>query len=368
VTGERGEGSLTRHGLEEYVSDCVIVLDQRVTDQVATRRLRIAKYRGSAHGSNEYPFMIDTDGISILPITSIDLNYPVSSDVVSSGITKVDTMLGGGGYYRGCTMLVSGTAGTGKTSIAAHFVDAACRRGEHCVYFAFEESPDQIMRNMRSIGLDLRAWADAGLLHFAAFRPASLGLEVHLTTMMKLLDKNKPSIVIVDPVSSFAAAGTELDAGGMVMRLIDLMKSRQITALLTSLTSANHAAEQSEAGISSLIDTWIMVRNIERAGERTRTLSIVKSRGRKHSNQARELLLTDQGVRLIDVFIGPDGILTGSARMTQEATDRAAAKALETDIARKTAAMLRKRKSVEARISEMQDDLAAEAEEVTIAI
>jgi circadian clock protein KaiC len=368
VTGERGDGTLTRHGLEEYVSDCVIVLDQRVTEQVATRRLRIAKYRGSAHGSNEYPFLIDSDGIIVLPITAIDLNYPVSSEVVSTGIAKLDNMLGGKGYYRGGSLMVSGTAGAGKSSIAGHFADAACRRGEHCIYFAFEESPDQIMRNMCSIGLDLEQWVKAGFLHFTAFRPASFGLEVHLSTMLRLIDKIEPKVVVIDPVSSFANSASELDANGMVMRLIDLMKSRRITALLTSLTSGGHAAEQTEIGISSLIDTWILLRNIEQAGERTRTLSIVKSRGLKHSNQARELLLTGQGAKLVEVFIGPDGILTGSARIAQEASDRATATALENDIARKTAGMLRKRKTVETRIAEMQADLAAETEDVSAAI
>ncbi len=368
VTGERGEGTLTRHGLEEYVSDCVIVLDQPVTEHVATRRLRIAKYRGSAHGTNEYPFLIDVDGISVLPITSIDLNYPVTTEVVSSGIPRLDLMLGGSGYYRGGSLMVSGTAGAGKTSIAAHFADASCRRGEHCIYFALEESPDQIIRNMRSIGLDLGAWVKAGLLHFSAFRPASCGLEAHLATMVKLMDKIKPRIIVIDPVSSFTTAGSVLDANDMLMRLIDLMKSREITAMLVSLTNAGHAIEQTEVGISSLVDTWVMLRNVEHAGERTRTLSIVKSRGKKNSNQARELLLTEQGIKLVDVFVGPHGILTGSARVAQEAADRATAAALETEMARKAASILRKRRTMETRIAEMQEDLAAETEEVDMAI
>jgi circadian clock protein KaiC len=369
VTGERGDRTLTRHGLEEYVSDCVISLDQRVTDQIATRRLRIVKYRGSAHGTNEYPFLIDEQGVTVLPITAIDLNYPASRDVVSTGIAKLDSMFAGKGYFRGGSLLVSGTAGTGKSSIAAHFADAAGRRGEHCIYFAFEESPDQIVRNMRSIGIDLGSWAEKGLLHFAAFRPSTFGLEVHLSTMLKRIDEIKPRVVIVDPVSSFIAAGTDIDARSMLMRMIDLLKKRQITALLTSLTSAEHPVEQSEVGIASLIDTWVMLRNLEQAGERSRTLSIVKSRGMKHSNQARELVLSDQGVDLAEVFIGPDGgILTGSARVAQEAADRAAATAQVDDVARKEAAMLRRRKAVEARIAEMQADLAAEAEEVGVAI
>lgn len=370
VTGERGNsGALTRNGLEEYVSDCVILLDMRVTEQIATRRLRIVKYRGSAHGTNEYPFLIDEQGFTVLPITAINLAYPVSRELVSTGIDKLDRMLGGTGYFRGSSLLVSGTAGTGKSSIAAHFVDAACRRGEQCIYFAFEESPDQVSRNMQSIGIDLGSWAEKDLLHFAAFRPTSFGLETHLSTMLKLVEQIKPTIVVVDPVSSFAAAGTEVDARAMLMRLIDLLRSLRTTALLTSLVSAGHAAEQSEVGISSLIDTWVMLRNLEQAGERTRTLSIVKSRGMSHSNQARELLLTDHGVKLVDIFVAPGGgILTGSARAAQEATDRAAVIALSQDIARKQAALQRRRNAVQARIAEMQAELAAEAEEVDMAI
>ncbi|HTI80080.1 MAG TPA: circadian clock protein KaiC [Acetobacteraceae bacterium] len=369
VTGERGSGTLTRNGLEEYVSDCVILLDMRVTEQVATRRLRVVKYRGTAHGTNEYPFLIDEQGITVLPITGINLSYPVSRELVSTGIDKLDRMLCGTGYYRGSSLLVSGTAGTGKTSIAAHFVDAACRRGEPCIYFAFEESPDQISRNMQSIGIDLASWAEKGLLHFAAFRPTSFGLETHLSTMLKLVEQIKPLIVVLDPVSSFMAAGTEIDARAMLMRLIDFLKLQRTTALMTTLTSAGHAAEQSEVGISSLIDTWVMLHNLEQAGERTRTLSIVKSRGMSHSNQARELLLTANGIKLVDVFVGPNGgILTGSARIAQEAADRATLVALNQDVARKQAALQRKRNAVLARIAEMQSELTVETEEVELAI
>ncbi len=369
VTGERNDVNLTRNGLEEYVSDCVILLDMRVTEQVATRRLRVVKYRGSAHGTNEYPFLIDEEGITVLPITAINLAYPVSNELVSTGNDKLDRMLGGGGYYRGTSLLVSGTAGTGKTSIASQFVDAACGRGEHCIYFAFEESPDQISRNMQSIGIDLASWAVKNLLHFAAFRPTSFGLETHLSRMLNLIDQIEPLIVVLDPVSSFATAGTEADARAMLMRVIDFLKSRRTTALLTSLTSAGHAAEQSEVGVSSLIDTWVTLHNLEQAGERTRTLSIVKSRGMHHSNQARELLLTDHGIELMDIFVGPDGgILTGSARIAQEATDRATITALHQDIARKQAALQRKRNAVQARIVELQAELAVETEEVELAI
>jgi circadian clock protein KaiC len=369
VTGERGDGVLTRNGLEEYVSDCVILLDNRLIDQVATRRLRIMKYRGSAHGSNEYPFLIDEHGFSVLPITTIGLHYTALRDIISTGIPKLDAMFGGNGYFRGGTLLVSGGAGTGKSSIAAHFVDAACQRGERCIYFAFEESPDQIVRNMRSIGIDLDPWRKAGALRFAAARPASLGLEVHLSSMLKLVDDLKPQVVVLDPVSSFAQAGGATDALAMLMRLVDLMKIRGITALFTSLTSTEQAAEQSEIGISSLIDTWLIVRNLEQAGERTRTLSVIKSRGMKHSNQARELILTDNRIDLADVFIGPDGkVLTGSARDAQEMVDRTATMTLQQIIAGKRAALARKQSVMDRRIAEMQAELAAETAELSVTV
>jgi circadian clock protein KaiC len=369
VTGERGGGALTRQGLEEYVSDCVILLDQRVTDQIATRRLRIVKYRGSAHGSNEYPFLLDQQGFSVLPITAIGLNYPVSREQISTGIPKLDAMLGGAGYFRGGSLLVSGTAGTGKTSIAAHFVDAACQRGERCVYFAFEESPDQLVRNMRSIGIDLGQWRAKDLLRLHASRPSSFGLEVHLGSMLRLIDQFQPQVVILDPASSFDLAGAHLDAKAMLMRMIDLLKSRQITALFTSLTAGGHAVEQSEVGISSLIDTWLMLRNLEQSGERSRTLSVIKSRGVKHSNQVRELLLSDKGVDLAEVFIGRDGqILTGSARSANMMADRAEAAALMQDVSRNKAALLRKRTAIEAKIAELQAELTAETAEIGLAI
>jgi len=369
VTAERGDGSLTRHGLEEYVSDCVILLDQKVTDEIATRRLRIVKYRGSAHGTNEYPFLIEEHGFTVLPITAIGLNYPVSRDVVSTGVAKLDAMLAGKGYFRGGTLLLSGTAGTGKTSIAASFIHAGCQRGERCIYFTFEESPDQLVRNMHSISINLERWIDKGVLRIAASRPTSNGLEVHLSAMLNLVDQFKPQIVVLDPVSSFEAAGTALDATAMLMRLVDLLKARQITAMFTSLASAGRPAEQGEAGISSLVDTWLVVRNLEQAGERTRALSIIKSRGMNHSNQARELLLTSKGVDMAEVFIGPNGgLVTGSARIAQEMADRAAATALKQDISRKQAAMARKGRLTEARIAEMRDELAAEAMEFKLKI
>jgi len=368
VTGERGDGTLTRQGLEEYVSDCVILLDQRVTDQIATRRLRIVKYRGSVHGTNEYPFLIDQHGFTVLPITNISLNYKVSTEIISTGIPKLDAMFVGGGYFRGGTLLLSGSSGTGKTSVSAHFADAACRRGERCIFFAFEESPDQILRNMRSIGLDLSRWVSAGLLRFAASRPTSAGLETHLSGMLQAIDDFKPHVVIIDPLSSFQSAGSELDVKAMLMRVIDLFKSRGITTMCTSLTRGGQA-EESVSGVSSLMDSWIVLRNVEQGGERTRALFIIKSRGKKHSNQARELLMTDKGIDLIDVFVGPEGtILTGSARVTQQQADKLAAVGLQHDVRRKKAHLLHRRKAIEAQIAQLQAELAAEVGEMGMEI
>jgi len=299
ITGERGEGTLTRHGLEEYISDCVILLDHRVTEQLATRRLRVVKYRGSLHGTNEYPFLIDERGIEVLPITSLGLDHAVSSERISSGIPALDDMLGGKGYYRGSSVLVSGKAGTGKSSLAAHFADAACRRGERCVYFAFEESQAQIVRNMRSIGLHLQPWVDQGLLLFEAARPTLYGLERHLVTMYKVIRDFQPSVVVVDPITNFLTTSAADEVKAMLMRLIDFFKIQRITPVFTSLTHGE-LLDQTEVGVSSLMDTWLLVRDVEISGERNRTLSVIKSRGTAHSNQVREMLLTDHGIELVD--------------------------------------------------------------------
>jgi circadian clock protein KaiC len=298
ITGERGEGTLTRHGLEEYVSDCVIILDHRITEQLSTRRLRIVKYRGSVHGTNEYPFLIDENGISVLPITLLGLRQEASDERISTGVARLDAMLGGEGVYRGTSVLVTGTAGTGKTSLAAHFADAACRRGERGLYFAFEESESQLVRNMRSIGLDLRPWLKKGLLRVHATRPTAFGLETHLVTLHKLVNEFEPSVVVVDPITTFGNAGTSLEAEAMLMRLVDFLKSRQITAFFTSLTHSGSLQEQSQVGISSLIDTWLLLRDSELGGERNHAVYILKSRGMAHSNQIREFLLTGHGVEL----------------------------------------------------------------------
>ena len=329
ITAERGDGTLTRHGLEEYVSDCVILLDHRVTEQLSTRRIRVVKYRGTTHGTNEYPFLIDDEGISVLPITSLGLQHEVSGERISTGVARLDEMLGGQGVYRGTSILISGTAGTGKTSLAAYFVDAACRRGERCLYFSFEESPTQLIRNMRSIGLDLAPWVKKGLLRFHSTRPSAYGLEMHLATLHKLVNEFQPRVVVIDPITTFLRAGSSSEAEGMLMRLIDFLKSQRITAVLTSLTHGGDALETTQSSVSSLIDTWLLVRDIESRGERNRGLYVLKSRGMAHSNQIREFLLTDHGIDLLDVERGPDGVLIGSMRSARQSERQGAPKGTE---------------------------------------
>jgi circadian clock protein KaiC len=311
ITAERGEGKLTRHGLEEYVSDCVIVLDHRVTDQLATRRLRIVKFRGTVHGTGEFPFLIDDAGFSVLPITSLDLDHPASDETVPTGVADLDAMLGLGGFYRGSTVMVSGTAGTGKSTLAAGFAAAACDRGECTLLLAFEESPSQIVRNMRSVGIDLTRHLDEGTLRINAGRPSQVGLESHLLRLNKLVDEFEPRNVVIDPITDFDGQGTTLDVKAMLMRMVDLLKRRNITALFTSITPGSGFEDPT---VSSLIDTWIQLRNVELRGERNRSLHVVKARGMSHSNQVRELLIDGSGMHLLDVALGPDGVLVGRDR------------------------------------------------------
>ncbi|HUQ73563.1 MAG TPA: circadian clock protein KaiC [Burkholderiales bacterium] len=357
ITGERGDGSLTRQGLEEYVSDCVILLEHRVRDQISTRSLRIVKYRGTSHSTNEYPFIIDEKGMSVLPVTSLGLNHEVSNERISSGVPRLDAMLGGKGYYRGSSILVSGTAGTGKTSLAAHFAAETCRRGERCLYLAFEESPAQLCRNMRSIGIDLEPYIKKGLLKMQASRPNAHGLEMHLVLMHKMVNEFAPSAVIIDPVSNFVSGGSVGDTQSMLLRLIDFLKSRQITAYFNHLTSGNAAWESTDVGVSSIIDTWLLVRDIELAGERNRGLYVLKSRGMQHSNQIREYVINANGVDLIDVYVGPEGVLTGSMRAAQEAREKAAAAQREHDEARKEREIQTRRAALQVEL----DQLAAES-------
>jgi circadian clock protein KaiC len=350
ITGERGNETLTRQGLEEYVSDCVIMLDHRVTEQNSTRRLRVVKYRGSIHGTNEYPFLINEDGFSILPITSLGLNHTVSNERISSGIPALDNMLEGKGFYRGSTVLISGTAGVGKTSIAAHFAVAACKRGERVLYFCFEESSAQLTRNMRSIGIDLEPWVQKGLLQFQATRPTFYGLEMHLAVTHKAVNDFKPKVVILDPINTFVVGDKEIEVKTMLMRIVDFLKMNQITALFTSLTAGGSALEHSDTSISSLIDTWLLLRDIELNGERNRGMYVLKSRGMANSNQIREFVLTNHGVELREVYIGASGVLTGSARIAQEALENAEVLTRKHDIERKKREIERKRKTLEAQI------------------
>lgn len=368
ITGEQGEKSLTRYGLEEYVADCVIFLNHTVDQQIATRRMRIVKYRGSAHGTNEYPFLIDEQGFSVMPISSIGLDHAASNERVSSGIARLDTMLGEKGYYRGSSILVTGSAGTGKSSMAAHFVDAACRRGERCLYFAFEESRHQIIRNMRSIGINLEQWVDKGLLEFRNSRPSLYGLEMHLVTMHKAIDGFKPAIVVVDPISNLVTAASELEVKSMLSRLIDFLKMKGITAFCTELTAVGSTLEHTEVDISSLMDAWLLLQVIEGSGERNRGLYILKSRGMEHSNQIREYHLTDNGAILQDVYVGSGGVLTGAGRVAQEAREKTEILERNQEIERKQRDIERKKLSIEAQIATLRSDFEAEKDEMERAI
>lgn len=367
ITGERGDGALTRHGLEEYVSDCVILLDNRVTDQVSTRRLRIVKYRGSAHGTNEYPFLIDKDGISVMPITSVGLNHPASNERVPTGISDLDQMMEGKGYYRGTSILVSGMAGAGKSSVAAHFANSVCQRGEKCIYFAFEESQNSIIRNMRSIGLDLQPWVDKGLLKFSAKRPSLFGLEMHLVAMNREIQEFQPAAVVVDPISALVRddlGGQDVQA--MLLRLIDLLKMQSITAVFTNLTHGSLEQAKTDVQVSSLMDTWLLLYHREANGEHNRQLYLLKSRGMSHSNQVREFLITKQGIKLREAYIGPDGVLTGSARLAQEAREKAETVHRQNEVERRGRDLARKRAKVQSEITALQASLASEEEELRL--
>jgi circadian clock protein KaiC len=365
ITGERGDNTITRHGLEEYVADCVILLDHRVTAQVSTRRLRVVKFRGSSHGSNEYPFLIGEDGIFLVPITSMGLDYKVSTERVSSGNSRLDTMFGGKGYYRGSSIYVTGTPGTGKTSIASAFADAACRRGEKCIYFAFEESKDQIFRNMRSIGIDLSRWDRKGLLHIHATRPTFTGLEAHLLMMHRLAHEIRPKIIVIDPISNLIEVGEQMEVKSMLSRLIDYYKSNKITTLFTSLITKGVNDDTSEVGISSLMDTWIQVKDFESNGEHNRGLLVLKSRGMSHSNQIREFLLTDKGIRLLDVSLSSGAVLMGSSRVAQASQEEMDAVRRREEIGRRKWLLEQKRREKDARIVSLEAEFATVEEDMT---
>ena len=365
VTGEKGEGTLTRHGLEEYVADCVILLDHRVSGQISTRRLRVVKYRGTSHGADEYPFIIGTDGFSVMPITSLMLDHSVSTKRIATGIPRLDNMLGGEGFYRGSSILISGTAGTGKSSLAATFAASACSQGERCLYLAFEEPSKQIIRNMKSIGVQLEPWIQKGLLRIRAERPSAYGLESHLSHIHQLVEEFDPSVVVVDPITNLiSVSGLDNDVRSMLTRLIDYLKSKQITTLFTNLVHGGHHAESTDSAVSSLMDTWVLLRDVEWNGERNRAIYVLKSRGMKHSNQVREFHITNKGIDLLDVYTGPAGVLTGTARAAQEAKDKAEALMRSQDIARKQKEIERKRQILETQITSMKSQFEAEKDEL----
>lgn len=364
ITGEKGEGALTRYGLEEYVSDCVILLDHRVENQISTRLLRIVKYRGSVHGTNEYPFLIDEAGISVLPVTSLTLDHDVSAQRISSGIPALDKMLDGKGFFRGSSILVSGTAGTGKTSIAASFIHEACKRDEHCLFLAFEESPQQIIRNMRSIGLNLQEHVDKGLLTIHSSRPTLNGLEMHLVAIHKLVKNVKPRVIVLDPITNLVTVGSMSEVKSMLIRLIDFLQAEQITVMFTALTHNTVVDEQADEGIASLVDAWLLVRDIESNGERNRGLYVMKSRGMKHSNQVREFIITDQGLDLVDVYLGPEGVLTGSAREAQQLQQVTGVALRDHALSRKDREIERKRFVLESKIASLKEEFESMQEEL----
>ena len=365
ITAERGEGSLTRQGLEEYVSDCVILLDNRVIDQITTRRLRIVKYRGSTHGTNEYPYLITEDGISVLPVTSLKLEHNVSDHIVSSGIPALDEMFGLKGFYEGSSVLITGTAGTAKTTLATAFANEICKQGGRCLFFAFEESPQQLIRNMKSVSLDLAPWIAEDRLRIEASRPTLNGLERHLVTIHKLVKEFQPTAVIIDPITNLISVGNLAEVRSMLTRLIDFLKVNGITALFTALISgANRQVEMTEEGVSSLVDTWISVRDLEGIGERNRGLSILKSRGMSHSNQVREFIVTGHGIELLDVVIGPMGIVTGASRLTERLREEAQAVAAQQELQRRDRELERRRRTLEANISNLRTEFESVEEEL----
>ncbi|MDX2079025.1 MAG: circadian clock protein KaiC [bacterium] len=368
ITAERGDTGLTRHGIEEYVSDCVVLLDHRIENQMSTRRLRIIKYRGTVHGTDEYPFLIDENGFSVLPITSVGLDYEVSNERISSGIPRLDMMLDGQGFFRASTVLISGTAGTGKTTFVAQFVDAACQRGERCLFFSFEESAGQIIRNMYSVGINLQKWVDADLLRFKTARPTMYSLEMHLVTLHKHILAFNPHVVVMDPITNFDVIGDREDSRALLTRIIDFLKMRKITALMTSLTSAGEAIEQSKAHISSIVDTWLLVRNVESNGERNRLLNILKARGMAHSNQVSEFEITTGGIHLMDAYLVEGAVITGSARLAHEANKHDEELGHQQAIELRQLQLERKRAAANAQILALQAELDAENAEIQLLI
>lgn len=369
ITAERGEHTLTRNGLEDYVSDCVILLEHKVVQRVSSRRLRIVKYRGTEHGTDEYPFLVDAYGFSVLPVTGLSLDTPSPCERVSSGITDLDRMLDDLGFYRGSSILLSGGSGTGKSTMAAHFAHGACQRGERCLFFAFEESPYQIMRNMAGVGIDLLPYVEQGLLRFEINRPSLHGLEVHIAKAQRRIVDFDPQVVIIDPMSAFTHAGPLIDCRSAIVRLADFLKARGVTTMFTSLVHENDLVDSTEMQTSSLMDTWISLRNTEMAGERNRVLYVLKSRGMEHSNQIREFVITAQGIRLLEVYTGPDGVsVVGSARVAREAQLQQESMGRQQQIERQKRELERKRRKLEAQIEALRSEFQAEEDALQQAV
>lgn len=364
ITGERGDGSLTRQGLEEYVSDCVLLLDHRVTNQISTRRLRIVKYRGTAHGTNEYPFLIDQEGFSVLPVSALGLNHKVFEERISSGVSDLDEMLVGGGFYRGSSILVSGVAGSGKSSLSACFAAAACSRGEKALYFSFEESPDQTIRNMRSIGIDLQPWVEQGRFRHIAARPTFYSLEMHLAVMLREVTRFKPTLVVLDPISAFIGNADHLEVQSTMLRMVDFLKFRGITGVFTHLTHGQGEVVETDVGLSSLMDAWILLLNRESSGEFNRELYLLKARGTAHSNQVREFVLSSDGIRLLPPYIGEGRALTGSARRAQEAQDRRIEAERAATMELRQAEIEKRHQKLKAEIDALNSELQADALEL----
>ncbi|WP_152045332.1 circadian clock protein KaiC [Aureimonas psammosilenae] len=363
ITGERGDGALTRQGLEEYVSDCVVLLDHRVSNQISTRRLRIVKYRGTAHGTNEYPFLIDEDGFSVLPVTALGLDHQIFEERVSTGVSDLDAMMEGGGFYRGSSILLSGVAGSGKSSLAACFADAACARGERALYLSFEESSLQTARNMRSIGLDLQRWIDAGLLKHVAARPTFYSLEMHLSVILREVIRFRPQLVVLDPISAFTGSGEDMEIKAMLLRVVDYLKAHGVTGIFTHLAN-QHRSTETEAGLSSLMDAWILLLNREANGEFNRELYLLKARGTAHSNQVREFLMSGEGLRLIEPYVGQGAVLTGTARRAEEARTRRVEAERDAETARLAAEVARRRQQTLAQIDRLKADMEADEAEL----
>jgi circadian clock protein KaiC len=322
TTGEHAEFS-ARYGLEDYIADCVIALKQEVKHRVMTRVLRVVKRRGRGHGTNEYPFLLDTDGLFLVPVTGSVLGAPVSEQLLSTGIPGLDAMLGGQGIYQGSTVLLSGQAGTGKTSIACSLTQAACAAGIPVLYLSFEESVAELTRNQRSLGIDIGRYLaddDRGTLVMLPIRAVELGLEEHLMRAMHLVKRHRPALVVLDPVSSLAGRGDEPGAKEILLRLLHLIKEEGITVVATELLS-DDSQGVSHLDVSSMIDVWIKLRRHEHNGEMNRLIYVVKARGLPISDQVKEFRITSTGLRIEDPYIGEGGIVYGTARLARQAED-----------------------------------------------